>query len=359
MNSFNHFIEPLRKYLKFIPKCYRSDTYPFKECGGLTYCFPAACEWPSDVDLVKEINNSHKHVENQVLYNCDNGYKDENHILCWYGGYFRKWNQKYGHFFKHYLHYCSENSSCKCYWPEKSLNAVQINDKVYNFIKDLCENDLIDPSFSPYWSARHITFTQHKTPPESVAIYGDYYYTDEKTLLKSYYPNEHGMASSLTTYTFFYSQYHQLLLSIASYIDSNSSNNESSETIDSIYEMIESVRDDYLPLYDFCLKKHPHPKIFYERGMIKMHSGDVEDALHDIRQMMELAQTENSGIELTSEMYSQEGQAYCELGLYEKAVSSLTEAIKRDPNNKEAYFHSAAAYFETGDFDQALQDYLV
>ena len=349
----NHFIEPLKPYLKFIPKPYHSDTFSCKECGGLAFCLTASCNYPSDANLLYEIHDSHIYVKNNDLFSCKKGDNYEKNILCWDGGYFRKWNQKYGHFFKHYLHYCSENSSCKCYWPEKSLNAVQINDKVYYFIKSLCEDSLIDSSFSPYWSAKFTQYTDYR-----IGFLWPGSYT-EKIFGENYYPKEHGMASSLTTYTFFYSQYHKLLLSIASHIDSNSSIYDSCETIDSIYEMLESVRDDYLPLYDFCLKKHPHPKIFYERGMLKMHSGDVEDALHDIIQMMELAQNDNSGIELTSEMYSQEGQAYCELGLYDKAVSSLTEAIKRDPNNKEAYFHRAAAYFETGNFDQALKDYLI
>lgn len=61
---------------------------------------------------------------------------------------------------------------------------------------------------------------------------------------------------------------------------------------------------------------------------------------------------------LTSELYLQEGTVYVELGLYDKAVVSLSNAIHKDPNNKQAYFERAAAYFELGQFDLSLEDYL-
>ena len=46
------------------------------------------------------------------------------------------------------------------------------------------------------------------------------------------------------------------------------------------------------------------------------------------------------------------------MGKYEQAIEALSAAIKKDPKNKAAYFHRAAAYFETGNFDEALNDYL-
>lgn len=47
------------------------------------------------------------------------------------------------------------------------------------------------------------------------------------------------------------------------------------------------------------------------------------------------------------------------MGNYEKAVEALSDVIKKDPKNKEAYFHRAAAYFEAGKFDEAIKDYLM
>lgn len=45
--------------------------------------------------------------------------------------------------------------------------------------------------------------------------------------------------------------------------------------------------------------------------------------------------------------------------IYDKVIEFLSEAIRRDPGNKEAYFDRAVAYFETGSFELALEDYLL
>lgn len=211
-----------------------------------------------------------------------------------------------------------------------------INDKVYSFLKDLCDDELIDPSFSPYWQANEISFDYYKK------FYG-----------LEYYPNSCGMASSLTTYTFFYSQYHQMLLSVASYIDNNDVIGEPI-ALNQIYNLLDSLRIRFIPLYNQCLRKHPHAKIYYERGMLHLHSGNAEEALSDIHELMKLS----SDHSLTSEMFQQEGESYADLGVYDKAIASLTEAILRNPNNLEAYFHRAHANFESGNFEQALKDYV-
>jgi tetratricopeptide (TPR) repeat protein len=172
-----------------------------------------------------------------------------------------------------------------------------------------------------------------------------------------YYPNSHGMASSLTTYTFFYSQYHQMLLSVINYIDSNCLVNCSKE-IDKIFNKLGKIRDDFSYKYNRCIRRHSHPKIYYERGMLKMHDGDFEGAMTDVNRFMQLAKKQEDNLNLTSDMYQQEGQIYNELGMYDQAVEALTKAITLDSNNKGAYFNRAQAYFETGEFDLSLQDYI-
>lgn len=52
------------------------------------------------------------------------------------------------------------------------------------------------------------------------------------------------------------------------------------------------------------------------------------------------------------------GQSYMETAQYSKAIEVLNDLIQKDPTNQEAYFHRAAAYFETGNFDDALTDFL-
>ena len=43
---------------------------------------------------------------------------------------------------------------------------------------------------------------------------------------------------------------------------------------------------------------------------------------------------------------------------YDDAIVSLSQAIEFDPLNHDAYFERAIAYFEAGQFDLSLQDYL-
>lgn len=151
-----------------------------------------------------------------------------------------------------------------------------------------------------------------------------------------------------------------MLLDIALFIDSKAICGQI-DAIDEIYKMLETIRQNFSFHYDRCLRMHPHPKILYERGMLKLHSGDTEEALADIEQFSAMAKSDQykDQIVMTSEMYQQEGQAYADLGMYDKAIAALTESIKRDPENKEAYFGRAAAYFETGEFEKALSDYLI
>lgn len=91
-----------------------------------------------------------------------------------------------------------------------------------------------------------------------------------------------------------------------------------------------------------------------------MHLGNIDQALQNISDLMALAKSNQfkDWDILTSEMYQQEGEAYAEIGRYDRAIESLSKAIAKDPENSRAYFERASAYFETGDFEKSLQDYL-
>jgi len=68
--SDNYFIEPLKPFLKFIPKPYYADCCACVECAGLNYCLYDEFEFPSDTDLLHEISKSHLHVKNRELCAC-------------------------------------------------------------------------------------------------------------------------------------------------------------------------------------------------------------------------------------------------------------------------------------------------
>ena len=242
-------------------------------------------------------------------------------------GYFQECNRLYLPFFYHYLQYCSENRECECYWPEHCGLAASINQQAINLGNWLEGNRVLPQDFSHYWNEK----------------------------------SEKG--KSLATYCFFYSQHYQVcsefedLISYPKGMDSR----KMKSALREIHENLDRYCIKYLELYGDCLSKHPHPKIYYERGMIHMHRGNTGESLKDMRKMMDMAINDDRYKDqeiLTSEMYQQEGIAYSDMRLYDKAIASLTEAINKDPKNLEAYFQRASAYFETGNFDQAVNDYI-
>lgn len=337
----NDTLASFSEYLTFIPQCYTADCYHCYDCGGVGFNLYQGCYSPvEDYDYPTQLLYRHFNSKGERgwIYNCHNC-TDHCEDLCWNGVYFRHWNHKYIHFFKHFLQYCSENSNCKCYWPE--INQVQsnINESVYTLLEKLASDNIIKINFSLYWKGTYYR-----------------YYEGEKDLPDKYVPNAHGMASSLTAYTFFYSQYHQMLLSVIEYIDADDNAGESTTVIEKIYNCLEQLQTDFSFKYSYCLKRHPHPKIYYEFGMLEMHRGNYDNAFTAISRFMHLAKQKN--ISVSADMYHQEGRVYNELGMYDQAIRALTTSIELDPTNRGAYFNRAQAYFETGNFDNAIKDYI-
>ncbi len=100
------------------------------------------------------------------------------------------------------------------------------------------------------------------------------------------------------------------------------------------------------------------PKIYYERGMIFFHRGEILDSLNDIRKAISFSQNPHCQKFLDSDLYLVEGRIFNENLSYDEAIISLTRAIEKDPLNFDAYLERAIAYFEKGDYSLALFDYL-
>ncbi len=334
-------IDTFAPFLSHIPKIYYSDCYTCRDCWGL-WVNPEAAAAEAVSGGVDIISDGHQFVSSGRIHRC----RTKGDIcpdLSWDGGYFRLWNKKYLRFFKQHLQYCSENSGCRCYWPEYTFKAVMINDKTYQLLKNLADDGLIDHTFSPYWIARYMSIH-----PLKGKIYGN-----------EYYPSSQGMASSLVTYTFFYSQYHEMLNSVIHSI-AKKGTSPAKYWIGRIYKHLDMIRNDFLALTNSCIEKHSHPKILYERGMLNMYSGKPAEAVADIYAMMHLCELEpykNSSI-LTSENLKMAGISCIEVSDYDKAIIALTKAIEQDPHNSEAYFNRAIAYFEKGSFQDSIDDYL-
>jgi len=121
---------------------------------------------------------------------------------------------------------------------------------------------------------------------------------------------------------------------------------------------IKKVCKQYDRIYKWCIEHHGWQGALYERGLLSFYQGMVFNAIQDISKFIEASKKANSEDLLPSEAYLAKGSLELEIGKYNDAIESLSAAIAKDPKNRKAYFERAAAYFETGAFELALQDYL-
>ena len=122
-------------------------------------------------------------------------------------------------------------------------------------------------------------------------------------------------------------------------------------------QILDEIPSTIMPLYREGIKDCPHrfECFFYEKGLMSALEGKWDEALIEIQNFID--QSNKDDIE--AEVYKLCGEACLELNLFNEAIQALTTAINKDPENKQAYFHRASAYFETGKFDEALADYLL
>ena len=244
-----------------------------------------------------------------------------------YHGYFDWHHQTYFRHLQNFLLYEKENPSCSCYWPQSDSSAKEISDFAYTKLKQAFEDSNLEvarSTFTPYLTKRSL----------------------------------HGFLSGLLTHTFFYSQYRDILLDLDQHSLKELSANNYLLIHNQLIDVEDSIQRPFLKLYNQCLQKHPHPKIYYERGMVLFHQGDTLDSLEDIRRFIAYAEKNHYNDLLTSDLYLKEGRLLSECFSYDEAIVALTRAIEKDAANKDAYFERAIAYFETGDFSKALSDYL-
>lgn len=130
-----------------------------------------------------------------------------------------------------------------------------------------------------------------------------------------------------------------------------------------VFPIIEKARKEidatYLHIYEWCFNNHQWNGLLYQRGMLYFYQGEIETALEDIKSLIEVSNTKKEQNNLKSEIFLLKGQCNAELGLYHDAILALTEAIQKNPTNTEAYFERASSYFELGEFDLAIQDYIL
>lgn len=120
------------------------------------------------------------------------------------------------------------------------------------------------------------------------------------------------------------------------------------------------MSDSFLKIYNNCIFEHSNLAARYERGKILFDRGLYENCLSDIQIIITSGEWYGTDFDVNTrkDLLLVQGNAQLEENLYEDAIDTLSNLTRRDPKNKEAYFNRACAYFEKGDFDLALEDYL-
>lgn len=108
---------------------------------------------------------------------------------------------------------------------------------------------------------------------------------------------------------------------------------------------------------DYCIANHNNPVAHVDRGLIDYLDGDVLQAYDRLAIALKKIQQEDLE-SIKEKALLLKGRSELEAGLYADAILTLTDLLDKYPSNHEAYLDRAEAYFELGDFDVSLKDYL-
>ncbi|OPX83652.1 MAG: TPR repeat-containing protein YrrB [Pelotomaculum sp. PtaB.Bin104] len=92
------------------------------------------------------------------------------------------------------------------------------------------------------------------------------------------------------------------------------------------------------------------PKAYNNRGDAYLDLGQYEKAITDYSKAIELDPE-------SAEAYLKRGLAYGKLGQYKKAITDYSRAIEMDPESAEAYLKRGLAYGKLGQYEKAITDF--
>jgi tetratricopeptide (TPR) repeat protein len=129
---------------------------------------------------------------------------------------------------------------------------------------------------------------------------------------------------------------------------------------DILYDCRDKITNAYLEIFEELLKKGGGNLAFYhDYGLLAYINNNFDTSFELLSALIDHAQKTDQIDQLTSKVYHDLGSVCVEVMAYDKAIKYLSDSIRLDPSNKETYFARATAYFETGQFDLAIDDYLI
>jgi tetratricopeptide (TPR) repeat protein len=121
---------------------------------------------------------------------------------------------------------------------------------------------------------------------------------------------------------------------------------------------IQEVLKGYDHIFEECSRLHNAPSAYYELALKQFERGNYVEAIEELKSLLDKVKLESLEPNLASNIYSSKGSAEIETLEYDDAILSLSQAINLNPSNPDAYFDRAIAYFESGQPELSLQDYL-
>ncbi len=302
-----------------------------------------------------------------------------------YSGYFSFFFAKYFFLFRDYLYYVSENEECECYWPERSVKAVKINDRAAELLFSVCKKYLKKNHFSKVSDLR------------SEQIFEEYF-CNIYTKYCKYSGSTQGLQAILkkinssiffetpivpmVCHSFFFSDYEWVLQDLTYFFSIHLDEDEFFYVQTEIRKIKEEIGWLYYDLYKECLSLHPNEKIEAEFELLESFLGipplmcnlSLDKNYQSRCSAKSCCQAKHQSSErekyppffqisnrpdnwVKAELLVRKGTCCNDLFLYSEALSLLNEAITICPEYKVAFQERAAAHFELGNFDAAVTDY--
>lgn len=130
------------------------------------------------------------------------------------------------------------------------------------------------------------------------------------------------------------------------------------EAIEINYETDQYVKERARIIYQNCYRlNHYNPMILYDNSFLEFSEGNSNKSAELAEKYISLCKDLNIDHQSSSAELMLLGQSHIEMAQYFKAIEVLSELIQKDPTDKEAHFHRATAYFEIGNYDEALADF--
>lgn len=296
------------------------------------------------------------------------------HSKSIYLGYIDPDFRKYRAHLEQQLEHSSQYTSCNCYWPEYSLEAAKISDAAYLLFRDLISTTALSNLLDNEKEQR--TFIDNP----------------------GWFLNKHGLTISCIAQQFRFSDYYHVCKDIENYAKANYSEKEAAKIKDKLEDVLEALYTKFYTLHTTCFAKHPSLGIEQEIRLMKLLVGDISDKtmtfvnaaineqsydvsefiISNLRTAEIPVELENKGaknaniFECTTslnansssnsfsiqyEILLEQGSVLNDLLVYKTAINVLTQAIKLNPSNRDAYIERAMAYFETNQIALALKDY--